>query len=597
MYQYDPSDPGPQFAYEDSYCDSTLHIDIVFPPVPLANVTLTVSGTGTGQVTASPSTVCVGCGSIYVTKGMNVNIAAIPDASSVFDGWVGTIPAGNCATSGEDCINGANATIFADGSRTVTAIFDLLPPPPPGGFGCWVWDATLGNQGGYKWTCTSPSPPAGGGVQPQVGCWHWDPNSGPFGAWLRDICGGGCGLNLTTGLPMVYCPPGGIFGGKIIEPGDPNDKGGTQGTGSQQYVAASTPLLYAISYGNEATASANAQTVVITDPLNTSVDDLTTFSFGPISVAGQTLFPPPGTTYSTTIDMRPGTNLLVGVNARLDSNAGIATWRFTSIDPATGLPTTNPTAGFLPPGANGSVFFTVMPKQNVTSGTQIQNQATIVFDANPSMNTPTWLNTFDVTAPASQVQALPSTEMSSSFVVQWQGTDIGSGVQDYTVYASVDGAAFAVWLTNTAATSGTWTGLAGHAYSFYSLARDLVGNVEAAKTSAEATTIVSTLSNVTSSVKVTSTGFLYSRATRTYNGTITVTNVSGSAISGPLQIGFGGLPGGVTLTNATTANDGIPFVTLPAGLAPGQSTAFTVQFGDPSNLSITYSPIVYSGAF
>jgi hypothetical protein len=36
---------------------------------------------------------------------------------------------------------------------------------------------------------------------------------------------------------------------------------------------------------------------------------------------------------------------------------------------------------------------------------------------------------------------------------------------------------------------------------------------------------------------------------------------------------------------------------LPAGLAAGQATSFAVQFNDPSNLSISYSPIIYSGAF
>jgi sugar lactone lactonase YvrE len=106
-----------------------------------------------------------------------------------------------------------------------------------------------------------------------------------------------------------------------------------------------------------------------------------------------------------------------------------------------------------------------------------------------------------------------------------------------------------------------------------------------------------TLSNVTSSVTITSTGFLYSRATRTYDGTVTVTNTSGSAIAGPIQVGFANLPTGVTLANATTTNSGVPFITLPAGLAPQQAISFMVQFNDPSNLSISYSPIIYSGAF
>jgi hypothetical protein len=101
----------------------------------------------------------------------------------------------------------------------------------------------------------------------------------------------------------------------------------------------------------------------------------------------------------------------------------------------------------------------------------------------------------------------------------------------------------------------------------------------------------------TSGIRVTSSGFLYSRATRTFNGTVTVTNISSFAISGPLQIGFGGLPVGVTLANATTTNGGVPFISLARGLSPGQSASFAVQFSDPSNLSINFSPIVHLGAF
>ena len=123
-------------------------------------------------------------------------------------------------------------------------------------------------------------------------------------------------------------------------------------------------------------------------------------------------------------------------------------------------------------------------------------------------------------------------------------------------------------------------------------------NIRGAKTTPDATTIVtSSLVNVTSGVQVTSSGFLYSRATRTFNGTITVTTLSSAAIPGPLQIGFGGLPAGVTLADTTTANGGIPFISLPGGIGPRQSVSFTVQFSNPSNVSISYSPIVYSGAF
>src|SRR5215472_9686894 len=72
--------------------------------------------------------------------------------------------------------------------------------------------------------------------------------------------------------------------------------------------------------------------------------------------------------------------------------------------------------------------------------------------------------------------------------VQWIGTDVGSGIQDFTIYVSDNGGPFTPFQTNATATSATFTGQIGHTYGFYSIARDLVGNVEPAKTAAEATT-------------------------------------------------------------------------------------------------------------
>lgn len=45
----------------------------------------------------------------------------------------------------------------------------------------------------------------------------------------------------------------------------------------------------------------------------------------------------------------------------------------------------------------------------------------------------------------------------------------------------------------------------------------------------------------------TASGLAYSRVSQTFNGTLTINNISGSAISGPLQIFLTGLPNGVTL--------------------------------------------------
>ena len=129
-----------------------------------------------------------------------------------------------------------------------------------------------------------------------------------------------------------------------------------------------------------------------------------------------------------------------------------------------------------------------MPKPGLSTGTVIQNKASIVFDTNALLDTPVWSNTIDGTKPISHVSVLPATQSSLGFNVPWTGTDVGSGVQGFTIFVSDNGGPFTSWLTNTTATQATYTGISGHTYRFFSIARDLVGNVENAKTLAEATT-------------------------------------------------------------------------------------------------------------
>jgi len=285
-------------------------------------------------------------------------------------------------------------------------------------------------------------------------------------------------------------PPGNTLPVQGVSSGDPNDKVGAQGAGVQQYITGATPLRYSVFFGNQDTATAPAQSVSITDQLDTTSDNLATLSLGPITFGSQSISPLPfQTDFLTTVDLRPATNLLVGVNASLDSN-GLLTWNFQSLDPSTMQPPTDPTLGFLPPGVGGSAFFTVMPKQGLATNTQIQNQATIVFDANPPMSTPTWLNTLDNTPPISHVNSLPATESCPNFKVSWSGSDVGSGTKSFTVFYSDNGGPFTAWLTDTASTADTFQGQLGHSYTFYSIAQDLVGNAEPAMTTAEATTQV-----------------------------------------------------------------------------------------------------------
>ncbi len=96
--------------------------------------------------------------------------------------------------------------------------------------------------------------------------------------------------------------------------------------------------------------------------------------------------------------------------------------------------------------------------------------------------------------PASSVSALPQYETSASFSVSWSGTDsAGPGIATYGVFVSTNGGAFTAFQTNTTQTSATFTGTTGNTYSFYSVATDKAGNVQATPATAQASTTVFTV--------------------------------------------------------------------------------------------------------
>jgi len=288
----------------------------------------------------------------------------------------------------------------------------------------------------------------------------------------------------------------------VVQSFDPNDKIGSAGAGSQRFVAGAEPLRYAIYFENKATASAPAQEVTVTDQLNPNLLDLSTFRFGPVNFGNKQITPAGAVNeFSADVDLRPDNNLIARVNGKFDPITGLLTWKFLSLNPATGLPTTDPLAGFLPPGVHppegdGNVFFTVSPKPGLPTGSVISNGSSIVFDNNSAINTPTWSNTIDNSNPASHVSALSPIQNAASFVVQWSGTDTGSGIRDYSIYVSDDGGPFTLWLTQTAATQATFPTAANHVYSFFSQARDLAGNNEPLKSAAEASTQIVPIASI-----------------------------------------------------------------------------------------------------
>ena len=177
----------------------------------------------------------------------------------------------------------------------------------------------------------------------------------------------------------------------------------------------------------------------------------------------------------------------------------------------TGLPPDVRT-GFLPPEdgtgrGQGHVSYMVHVKPGLPNGTRIRNVALIQFDFGEIIGTnqidphdsskgtdpkKEFLNAIDTVPPSSGVLPLPATTGATDFTVSWSGQDDpgGSGIATYDIYVSDNGGAWRLWKGGVSATSAVFTGQVGHAYGFYSVAADNVGNVEAAPAAADTQTTI-----------------------------------------------------------------------------------------------------------
>jgi predicted extracellular nuclease len=110
---------------------------------------------------------------------------------------------------------------------------------------------------------------------------------------------------------------------------------------------------------------------------------------------------------------------------------------------------------------------------------------------------------------------------------------------------------------------------------------------------------VSSSVDVTSLMRITSTGLSYNRINKQYTGVVTIRNASASAVTAPLQLVVSGLPSGDTLNNATGTGTAGPYITAVAtgALAAGASVPVTVRIGAPQSVSPTFTPLVFSGTF
>ena len=280
-----------------------------------------------------------------------------------------------------------------------------------------------------------------------------------------------------------------FFESLIVAAFDPNDIIGPPGPGAARWIQRDASLPYKIRFENDPErANVPAKNVVITQPLDSALDArafrVQRFGFG-----GRTYeVSNPRAQVTRRIDVRDSLGVYVDFNAGLDTRSGEIFFSFRSIDPGTGRPPTDPTAGFLPPNdsagvGEGFVKYTIEPLDSAQSGTEIEAQADIVFDRNAPIETPEVFNTVDADIPMSHVPENGAVFLESGEIqLHWEGNDPmpGSGTSNYTLYAAPEGESFqpvASGLRDTTYIYEPDTSTA-ETFRFFTVAKDAAGNTE-----------------------------------------------------------------------------------------------------------------------
>jgi hypothetical protein len=283
-------------------------------------------------------------------------------------------------------------------------------------------------------------------------------------------------------------PHPGPFEIPIIVAGDPNEITGPAGYGEPKWVSINDELTYLIRFENDpAIATAPANKVVISYPID-KMADMFSFKLGDFSFRDFSFQPPPNTSYFyKRMDLVDSMGIYLDVTAGLDVTKNRAFWIFQAYDPFTGLPNINPDLGFLlindtiTHDGEGSVNFSIKPKNTAITGDTIRAYASIVFDINAPILTNSTFNTIDAKPPVSKIKSITAAG-SDIIEVHWTGEDDpeGSGIADYKLLISPNSEAYRSYSEITD-TSYIVKLRSGNEYRIQTIAKDNTNNTEKLK--------------------------------------------------------------------------------------------------------------------
>ncbi len=284
-----------------------------------------------------------------------------------------------------------------------------------------------------------------------------------------------------VGPPPAYCcsgdsvdppqPPGGSQSAsgsatsEYVYGTDPNEKIGPAGVGAGGYIEAGERLTYTVHFENLPAATAPAQEVFVTDCLPPELDwsslRIHEVAFGDVIVAnsGEDAF----LSQRVTIPDYRGDpkNWWVDIESELDLmfDPGCLEVTFRTLDPATGELPMDPFAGFLPPEddtgrGQGYIRFAIDILSDLSDGTEIVNQASIVFDTNAAIVTNEHLNTIGTPEGSHTLTVALSGAGTGSVTSDPPGIDCGSDCSEvYPAWTAITltpvpdpGAEFRKWL-------------------------------------------------------------------------------------------------------------------------------------------------------
>ena len=248
---------------------------------------------------------------------------------------------------------------------------------------------------------------------------------------------------------------------------------------------------YRIEFENDPEfATASAHVVEVKDTLNAHYFDLTSYKPTSIKIGEKVITLDGEQRFVKTVDMRPSINAIAQVEGKYDSFKGIATWTFTSIDPMTMEPTNDVMQGFLPVNYDGisgigEVAFDIALNNTFADGTAIANRASIVFDENDPILTPTWTNVVDDIKPHSRVKDVVS-KCDTLVTIHFEGKDEKSGIWKQALYVQYGKGTNWEHVAETDSSAIDFRIYSGMEYAFCTLATDSAGNVETKDLIAEA---------------------------------------------------------------------------------------------------------------